>query len=153
MKKIILHQYQEIVDQAVSGRVVDLTLPSEGWIRTLRKSLGMSGAQLGRRLGISRAQVAQSERNELSGAITLKTLQNLAQAMGGRVVYAIVPEQDTQTMVSARAEHKAAQIVSQADTHMALEKQSISEDSRRFEINRIKKELLEKMPNDLWDDA
>ena len=69
------------------------------------------------------------------------------------MVYAIVLEHDTQSMVSAQAEQKATQIVAQADTHMALEKQAIGETLRRFEIDRIKKELLEKMPGDLWDDA
>jgi predicted DNA-binding mobile mystery protein A len=97
--------------------------------------------------------VAQSERNETSGAVTLKTLQNMAEAMGGRFVYAIVPAQETSRMVSARAEEKARQLVARTDTHMALEKQSLNKESRAFEIERLKQELLGKMPKDLWDDV
>lgn len=152
MKKLLMQQYQDIVDQAVAGEVRDLAIPPEGWVRTLRKALGMSGAQLARRLGVSRAQVAQSERNEASGAVTLNTLHNMAQAMGGRLVYAIVPMEETARMVSARAEAKAMQLVAGANTHMALEKQSINEVSQAYEIERLKQELLGKMPKDLWDD-
>jgi predicted DNA-binding mobile mystery protein A len=153
MKKILLQQYQEIVDQAAGSTVAELSMPKEGWILTLRKALGMSGAQLGRRMGVSRSQVAQSEKNELSGALTLKTLQNMAQAMGGRLVYAIVLEQKTGNLVTARAKEKAEQLVSQTDTQMAFEQQSLSAASRNFEVDRVREELLSKMPKDLWDDA
>lgn len=153
MKKILLQQFQQIADKAAAGPVRDLAIPREGWIRTMRKALGMSGAQLGRRVGVSRAQIAQSERNETSGAITLRTLQNLAEAMGGRLVYAIVPAQSTETLVSARATEKARQIVGKAATHMALEKQSLSDENHAFEIKRLQAELLSRMPKDLWDDV
>ena len=153
MKKTLMYQCQNLIDKAASGKVADLNLPQEGWVSTLRKALGMSGAQLARRLGVSRAQVAQSERNEASGAITLKTLHKMAAAMGGRVVYMIVPEQSAGDMVQQRAREKASQLVYKVDTQMALEAQTISEASRKFEIERVKEELLNKMPGDLWDDV
>lgn len=152
MKQILLKQYQEIVDQAAQS-VAGFRMPQEGWIRTMRNALGMSGAQLARKLKMSRAQISQAERNELSGAITLKSLQKMADAMGCRVVYTFVPEVPAREMVVRRAREKAQQLVSKADTHMALEKQSLSGKDREFEIERLQRELLDKMPSDLWNDV
>ena len=151
MKEIITRQYQEIVDRAVN-QVASLAMPPEGWIRTMRSALGMSGAQLARRLNMARSQVAQAEKNELSGVVTLKTLDNMAQAMGCRVVYAIVPEHSAGDLISKQAYKRAKQIVSSADTQMALEAQTLSEDQRKFEIERIANELIRDMPSDLWNE-
>ena len=76
MKQIVIRQYQEIVDNAAK-RIADLSVPPEGWLRTVRSALGMSGAQLARLLDVSRSQVAQAEKNELAGVITLKRLQKM----------------------------------------------------------------------------
>lgn len=118
----------------------------------MRKALGMSGAQLGRILGVSRSQVAQSERNELSGAITLKTLHAMAEAMGGRVVYTIVPSERVEALITKRANAKALQLVNKTSTHMALENQRLDANSLQFELKRIEQELLKEMPSDFWDD-
>lgn len=49
MKQIVIGQYQEVVDRTVE-LVARLTTPQEGWVRTVRRALGMSGAQLARRM-------------------------------------------------------------------------------------------------------
>jgi len=152
MKKIILHQYQQIIDSAAK-QVAGLSVPAEGCLKTMRKALGMSGAQLARLLGVSRSQVAQSERNELSGAVTLKTLQGAAEAMGCRLVYAIVPADTVENMISRRAKEKAQQIVGKVNVHMALESQALDAKSREYEVKRIAQELLNSMPSDLWDNV
>jgi len=151
MKKIMIHQYQEIVDNAAS-RVADLSVPPEGWLRTIRNALGMSGAQLARRLGASRAQVSQAEKNELAGVITLKTLKRMAEGMGCRVVYAIVPESSAGDIVAGRARRKAEQLIHKTSTHMALEQQSLDEKQLSFELERLQRELIQEMPSDLWND-
>lgn len=152
MKKIVMHQYQDIIDKA-AAHTAGLSLPPEGWLKTMRKALGMSGSQLARRLGVSRSQIAQSEKNELSGAVTLKTLQNAAEAMGGRLVYTIVPAGKIETLIAKRAREKAQQLVSRVNVHMALESQTLDTKSREFEIKRLEQELLNTMPSDFWDDA
>lgn len=151
IKAIVSRQYQDILDRA--GKAVStLTLPPEGWLCTARKALRMSGAQLARRLGVSRAQVSQTEKSELSGGVTLKTMHNMAEAMGCRFVYAIVPEQDSQSLIEKQAHKKAQLLVEQANQQMALEGQTLNTQQIQFEIARLQKELLEKMPSDFWDD-
>ena len=151
MKNVIRRQYQEIVDTAASA-VSGLSVPKEGWIRTMREALGMSGAALGRRMDITRQHLAQHERNEIEGVITLKTLNELANAMNCRLVYAFVPETSAKEMIAARAHDKARQIVEETSTHMALEAQTPDEKSLEREVKRLQDELIRKMPATLWDD-
>lgn len=151
MKEIVIRQYQDIVNQA-SNYVAGLSMPPEGWLRTVRNALGMSGAQLARRLGASRALVGQSERNEIAGVVTLKTLQTMAEAMGCRVVYTIVPETSIDDVIKVRARKRAEQLIQQADVHMALEDQALDQEQHRFELRRLENELIRNMPSNLWDD-
>ena len=128
-------------------------MPSEGWIATARKALGMSAAQLARRLGLTRARVSQAEQAELLGGVTLKTMRAIAEALGCRFVYAIVPaEGRVEDAIVAQARRKAQALVTKASTHMALERQSLPEDKNRAEVERIANELVRTMPGDFWDD-
>jgi predicted DNA-binding mobile mystery protein A len=116
IEKIVTAQYQSLVDRAaLSAR--ELSLPKEGWIRTVRKALGMSGAQLTRRLGVTRALVSNTERAELSGRVTIKAMQQMAMAMDCRFVYAIVPTAAIHDMISQRAREKALDIVEKTNKH------------------------------------
>jgi predicted DNA-binding mobile mystery protein A len=151
IKKIVIAQYQQIVDRAGSS-VEGFTMPIEGWMRTVRKALAMSGAQLGRRMGISRAQVSQMERGEVSGGITIKTMHKAAAALGCRFVYAIVPEGSIEEVIETRARQKATAIVEKTNKHMALEAQTISESKIKFEIDRLQQEFLKDLPSSLWND-
>jgi len=151
IKKIVTAQYQSLVDRAaVSAR--ELSVPKEGWIRTVRKALGMSGAQLARRLGVTRALVSNTERAELSGGVTIKAMQQMARAMDCQFVYAIVPAGAIQGMINQRAREKALAIVERANKHMALEAQTLSKEQIEFEIRRIQQELVNDLPSDLWND-
>src|SRR5438874_13412617 len=124
VKAAAARQYQAIVDRAAASIGQSPRLRSEGWMATARKALGMSAAELGRRLGVTRARISQAEQAELSGGVTLKTMQATADAMGCRFVYAIVPvEGRIEDIITARARRKAEALVGRADTHMALERQ------------------------------
>lgn len=151
IKKIVISQYQDIVNLAAET-TRELPLPPEGWIRTVRKALNMSGAQLARRLGVSRALVSNSEKAELSGSVTLKHLRQMAEAMECRLVYAIVPEQTVKEILTQRATTKASRRVGETSKEMALEAQALSEEQILFEVERLRAEILNNLPRDLWDD-
>lgn len=153
VRQSVMRQYQAIVNDA-SGQWDNTVrpVPSEGWITTMRKALGMSGAQLAARLGLSRARVSQAARAEREGAVTLKTMQSMAEAMGGRFVYAIVPPDRVEHIVKAQAEKKARAVVKKASTHMALEDQSLRQSRNAEEIERLVAEYLRRMPADLWSE-
>ena len=145
--------YIRIVDRA-GEQFRGFAPPNEGWITTMRKALGMSGPQLARRTGVTKAAIYQAERKELAGEITIKQMEKLASALGGRFVYAIIPENgDISDIVRVQAEAKASSFVKRASVHMALEKQSLSNDLNKQEINRLAEKLAYEMPSDFWDKA
>lgn len=151
IKSTILAQYQQQLDRA-ARQVEHLNKPREGWIRSARKALGMSGAQLAKRMGSSRAQVSNFERREVSGNLTIRTLERAAEALGCRFVYAIVPEGTVADLISRRARERAEQIVSRANQHMALEAQALSPEQVDSETAVLHQELMRDMPADLWND-
>ena len=135
LKTRVTQQYQRIVDQAALTNTV-LIKPAEGWLRTMRMAIGMTGSQLARRIGITRASISQAEGNEVSGGITLRTMQNMAEAMGCRFVYAVLPPagKKAEDLIYAQALKRAKAIASKTDEHMALEGQSLYSDM--LEIGR-----------------
>jgi predicted DNA-binding mobile mystery protein A len=151
VKRLAALQYRALVDGAAP--LARIAMPGEGWIATVRKALGMSGAELARRLGVTRARVSQAERAEAEGGITLKAMEQFAEAMGCRFVYAIVPpEGRIENLVAAQARRKAAAIVGKASVHMALEKQALPERKNRAEVERLARELMEDPPPGFWSD-
>lgn len=152
VKKIVRKQYQDIVDRARLQESCGLRVPNEGWIRTVRKALNMSGVQLARRLGMTRGLVSNTEKAELSGSVTIKNMQQMAEALGCRFVYAIVPDQSVKNVIDSRAREKAKQIVSKTSEHMALEKQDLSKDQIKFELDRLQQQFVEELSSDLWND-
>jgi len=151
MKHIIAKQYRENVNLA-RKKLEGLAIPSEGWLRTVRKALGMSGAQLGRKLDVTRGAVSINEKAELSRGITIKTMQQMAESMGCRFVYAVVPEIDVEDILMKRARVKATKQVRNASVHMALENQLLAEEKLVAEVERLAKEMIETSPSDLWND-
>ncbi len=89
MKQIIREQYQFKLNQLVD--INKIIRPKEGWVRSLRKALGMSSPQLAKRLGISKSQTSQMERMEAEDRITLKQLRRVADSLDCDLIYALVP--------------------------------------------------------------
>jgi predicted DNA-binding mobile mystery protein A len=152
IKAVVLKQYQNKVNQALK-QFGDYAMPSsEGWLKTVRKALGMSGSQLADRLGVTKGRVSQAESAELSGSATLKSMQNMAQAMDCRFVYAVIPEKEIENLIKDRAVLKAKEQIKAASTQMALEAQALNDEQLTFEIDRLASEIIKKMPSDLWND-
>lgn len=97
--------------------------PREGWIHTVRQALGMTMAQLGKRLGISAPGVAELETRESRGAISLAKLRAAADALGCDVIIAFVPRIPLEQMVRKQATTKALEERRQLTHTMRLENQ------------------------------
>jgi predicted DNA-binding mobile mystery protein A len=153
VRETAIAQYQAIADSAAASVSRLPPRPIEGWIATARKALGMSAAQLARRLGVTRARVSQAEQAELADGVTLKTMQGMAEAMGCRFVYAIVPVNGRiDDIIAAQARKRARALVRRASVHMALERQSLPDEKNKAETERIANELVRTMPRDFWTD-
>lgn len=97
--------------------------PPDGWIRTIREALGMSRADLARRLGLTAEAVKRYETTEAQGTIQLDTLTRVANALGAHVRYAVVPDQPLEQTVRERALELARSELAQVDHTMNLEGQ------------------------------
>ncbi len=152
VEKIVLKQYQAIIDKA-HKQVKSLSMPPQGWLRTARNALSMSGAQLARLMGVTRGHISKTEIAEQTNSVTIKNMQQIAAAMNCQFVYAIVPKDGTvQSILELRALQKATVIVKKTNTHMALEEQKLSKKQFEFEINRLSDEMLKDKLSVLWDD-
>lgn len=136
---------------SAAQQVAGLKAPREGWITAMRKALGMSAPELAKRLGVTKPAIYQAERKERDGGVTLGHMERLAEAMGGKFVYAIVPDGQIEDVLREQARKKAEAVVRRASAHMALEKQSLTSKQMREEIDRLTDELLRERPSDFWE--
>lgn len=90
-----------------------MTKPVGGWIKAFQETIGLSAIALAERLGVSRNSIYKAIENERTGAISLSQLNKIAGAMGGKLVYAIVPaDGSVEEIVLNQARRKAHRIVS-----------------------------------------
>ena len=126
--------------------------PPKGWVRAVRNALGMTTGQLAQRIGVSQSRIPELEQAEASGNITLKSLRRAAEALGCRVVYAIVPDKPLADIVRARAELVADRQLSATDRSMPPEDQAAQDVGfRAGQRNRLIEQLLQR-PARLWDE-
>ncbi len=86
-------QAREQLDRSLAKLkpLADTLRPVHGWLRAIRSGLGLTGVEAARRLGVQPPRVVEMEKNEITGAITLKVLERAAEAMGCKLVYALIP--------------------------------------------------------------
>jgi predicted DNA-binding mobile mystery protein A len=127
--------------------------PPKGWLRAVRDALGMTTKQFARRLGVSQPRIVELEQSEASGTVTLNTLQRAAEALGCRLVYALVPEKPLAETVRERAELLAGQRQAAVEHTMRLEDQAVKDKKAARELRQqIIDDLLER-PARLWDET
>jgi len=102
-----------------------LARPNQGWVRAIRQALGMTAAQLGRRMGITQASLSGLEASEISGSIRLATLRKAAQALNCTLVYALVPNTSLEDIVREQARKVADEQLRPVEHSMSLENQAL----------------------------
>jgi transcriptional regulator with XRE-family HTH domain len=65
--------------------------PTNGLLRAVRQALRVPVAEIAGKMGVSRSEVFDLEEREPRNSISLRSLSRVAQAMGCKVVYGIVP--------------------------------------------------------------
>jgi predicted DNA-binding mobile mystery protein A len=143
-------QLDELLDR---WRLADLRQrPPAGWLRAVREGLGMSAAQLARRLGLSRQAMAEMERREAQGGITLAALARAAAALDADLVYAVVPRRPLDSQRRDQALQVVRQEVERAAHSMRLEDQAVRADDREQLMADRADALLRERRGRLWDD-
>jgi predicted DNA-binding mobile mystery protein A len=100
---------------------------------------------------VSRQAISQLEARELEGSASLQALEEAAQALGGKLVYAIVPNQALGETLRQRAEELATRWTSEVRHTMKLEDQE-----PETELDRPMGELVQELlasPSRLWEET
>lgn len=112
----------------------------------------MTTRQLAERLGMKQPSLTELESSEAAGNITIKSLQRAAEALGCRLVYALIPIKPLTETMAERASQLAKQKLAAVAQTMRLEDQEVQgQASQEAAERQIVEELLRK-PARLWDE-
>lgn len=126
--------------------------PEKGWLNAVRKTLSITGKQLGNRLGVSASRVYDIEKGESDDSVTLKSMKQTAEALGCVFVYAVVPVSSLKNIIENRvAELTEIQVMSASHT-MSLEAQDIDAEEIKAITERNIREQMDNLSSRLWDD-
>ena len=149
-KTLIQKQMDELIQTFVSGKQNVQT--SAGWIQSARLALGMSLRQLAERVGVSVSALTNFEKREQTDSVSLATLKKAANAMDMELVYYFKPKDGSiKNAVEKQARKKAQEILNQSNQTMKLEDQETNSSSQERELERLTKDIVSKMPQNLWD--
>jgi len=127
MKNTFKHLRLLQIDKGLSPFLAasEVPRPRRGWLRAVREAIGVSAAEIARKLGTSRQLPLQFEKWEAEDRITLKSLRKMADALDCDLVYAIVPRAGSiQRLVEERARAEASSRITGVEHSMALEDQA-----------------------------
>jgi len=148
-KQIVRRQLDKTL--AKFNEVKSMQLPTKGWIRAVREALGMSGKQLAARLQVSQPRVFKVEQDEPAGALTLRTMRQVAEALDCVFVYALVPRSSLEETVKTQARAVAIERLRRVSHTMLLEAQGLSPEEQQASLDAAIEELVRETPKDLWD--
>nr|WP_321238582.1 mobile mystery protein A [uncultured Tolumonas sp.] len=148
VKQTVLQQYKSFANSSLGQKLP--SVPKEGWVRTVRKALDMSGTQLAQRLGFSRNRISVLERKEVEGEITLNQLKNLAEQLSCELTYALVPKKPVEQIIEDRAIEVATQYLNSNYQNMFLEAQSIDKSAQARLFEQLKNSIIISGGRAIW---
>ena len=122
--------------------------PVRGWIKAVREALGMTTAQLAKRLHVKQPSVIAMEQSEAKGTIELATLRRVAEALDCTLVYALIPNKPLETIVHDRARAFARRRREPIEHSMLLEDQKVEAKNAEASVDEI---VRETNPRLFWD--
>jgi predicted DNA-binding mobile mystery protein A len=154
--------------QAVAQRELDRELrpfltarrvhrPSGGWLRAVRKALGLSATAMAKDMRVSPSAIFQMERAEWKDKISLRRLEDAARAMSCKVVYAVVPyqgnfeSQATENVKRQAWQQKAARKrkrrlpLAMAAVSKTMEQGQVGSDAGKQRIRKLVEAIREKI--------
>lgn len=124
--------------------------PKSGWIKAIRESIGMTTAQLAKRMGIQQSGVTLLEQREVLKTVSLDTLERAAESMNCRLIYAIVPDDSLEKIVDNQAHLAAQEILKNTLNTMELESQIVGQNETSLHLEELSLEIKNKLDRRLW---
>jgi predicted DNA-binding mobile mystery protein A len=130
------------------GPVVRYRPPVRGWIKAIREALGMTTAQLAKRLGVKQPSVVAIEQSEAKATIELATLRRVAEALDCTLIYALVPNKPLEAAVRERARAFLRRRRGPVEHSMLLENQQVT---RKYSLAQLEEVIRETNPRQFWE--
>jgi predicted DNA-binding mobile mystery protein A len=149
-QKLIIDQIDRKLSQFHG--LSQISLPEQGWIRSIRIALNMTLKQLGKRLNITPPSVKEIEDREKNGTISINILKKFGEAMNMKFVYGFIPQMGSiSEIINKQAYEVAKIIVLRTAKNMELEDQLVFNDQIEKAINEKKNEIIRELPKYLWE--
>jgi predicted DNA-binding mobile mystery protein A len=110
----------------------------------------MNMRQLADRLGVGQSRIVKIEQDELSGALTIKTLEKIADKLDCVFIYGFAPRTTLENTVQKQAVCIAQERMYNISHHMYLEAQELTNHHSKEAFESMVEEILES-PSKLWD--
>jgi predicted DNA-binding mobile mystery protein A len=133
-------------------RTASLAMPPRGWVKAIREALGMTARQLAARMGQSPSRIPAIEKSEVTGATTIKTLREAAEALNCTFVYALVPNKPLDEILQERVIQKTRKDLTRLDHTMRLENQALRKSDLEDEQKRLVDLMISGNLRGLWED-
>lgn len=111
--------------------------PQWGWVREIRRILGMTMCELAEKMDVSVARIAMIEKDETS--LNLSTMQKVADALDLNFVYALVPKTSLKEIKRNQVKEKAEIILKEINKDMSAQERRVL---NKALLNAITEDLL-----------
>jgi predicted DNA-binding mobile mystery protein A len=94
--------------------------------------------------------VVDLEAREAEKGITLKKLEEVAEVLDCKLVYALVPKHSFTAMIKEQEKQKAESLVNHTQKTMSLEQQALLSDQLRTQIDLVRQHIQNEPLKNLW---
>jgi predicted DNA-binding mobile mystery protein A len=119
-------------------------------LKDYREALGMTQAQLAKRLKVRQPVISRIEEDAASSS--LKTIIKIAGVLECDFLGALVSRQSAEEKVRRQAERVAKKVISRTYASMAMEKQAPSRRAYTDQLSQLIEELSAKPGPELWEE-
>jgi transcriptional regulator with XRE-family HTH domain len=116
-------------------------------LKAIREALGMTQAQLAKRLATTQISISRLENEDVSP--TLKTMTKIANSLNCDLVVAMVPRKELSQTVEELANKKAVDLNTNMATNDPFQKKQLS----RLNRDILKADFIENKRNLLWEET
>lgn len=147
-KKLIREQWDfklEMLKNLYNG-----ILPTTGWIKSIREALGMTTADLAKRVNLDQSRITRLENSEIEGDLKISSMKKIAAGLNMKFVYGFVPSESLEKIVQDQARKIAMKRLEKLDHTMRLEGQELSQAAKNKDLEDLIQKILHNESKGFW---
>lgn len=149
-RKLLVEQLDRKLKPFLGSELV--IIPDNGWINTIRTTLNMTLEQLGKKLNMTKQGVKRIEKSEAAGTITIKSLNEVGNALEMKFIYGFIPiDGSVDSLLDRKSRILAEKIIFRTNHNMMLEDQAIGKGKLKIAIDDLSKEIKFELTKTIWD--